>query len=391
MKFISVKQDTSKFVEKIFEVTQAAKADGDPDAINATAGCLYDEEGKLFTYKSVFACERQLGSSQKASYASSPTGNKEYLDAISKYILEDRVTNNYQALATPGGTGALYTSMKLTLDADDTIIIPEIAWGNYENMAKELNLNVIRYDVYSLADLFLQVDSIENDKVFVLINSPCENPLGHAYTYEQWQEIFNKLNGLNKEVILVLDVAYIDYATNNPKQFFELFNDISDNVLILICASTSKSFSFYGERLGAMIAINNSLEIVDTIINIGSRFARSMWSNCNNGAMLAVAEVLNKHYEEYLEERDTSIAMLRKRTALFALEASECALEHYPYQDGFFVTIKVADKKHKEELHKRLIANHIYTVSVNKGLRIALCSVPLSKVQGLAKRIKELM
>ena len=390
MEFIASKINKERFTEKVFKVTQAAKADKDPSTINATAGCLYDEEGNLFTYKIVAECEKNIPSKQKFAYAASPSGNKEYVNAISKYILEDRVKNNYKTLATPGGTGAVYTSMKLTLDEGDTIILPKIAWGNYNDMVKQLNLNVIRYDVYDLDDLFSKIDSIDG-KVYVLINSPCENPLGFAYSYEQWQKIINKLNNLNKEVVLALDIAYIDYASNEPKKFFELFNNINDNVLVLICASTSKSFSFYGERLGAMIAINNNSELVDKIINLSSRLARAVWSNCNNGAMLTVTEVLNKHYDEYIIERDNAIKMLKTRVNTFISEADECGLVYYPMQDGFFITLKVEDDDYKEELHQRLMDNHIYTLTVNKGIRIAVCSIPLNKIHGLARRIKELM
>ena len=390
MEFIASKINKERFTEKVFKVTQAAKADKDPSTINATAGCLYDEEGNLFTYKIVAECEKNLPSKQKFAYAASPSGNKEYVNAISKYILEDRIKNNYKTLATPGGTGAVYTSMKLTLDEGDTIILPKIAWGNYNDMVKQLNLNVIRYDVYDLDDLFSKIDSIDG-KVYVLINSPCENPLGFAYSYEQWQKIINKLNNLNKEVVLALDIAYIDYASNEPKKFFELFNNINDNVLVLICASTSKSFSFYGERLGAMIAINNNSELVDKVINLSSRLARAVWSNCNNGAMLTVTEVLNKHYDEYIIERDNAIKMLKTRVNTFISEADECGLVYYPMQDGFFITLKVEDDDYKEELHQRLMDNHIYTLTVNKGIRIAVCSIPLNKIYGLAKRIKELM
>ncbi len=390
MEFIASKINKERFTEKVFKVTQAAKADKDPSTINATAGCLYDEEGNLFTYKIVAECEKNLPSKQKFAYAASPSGNKEYVNAISKYILEDRIKNNYKTLATPGGTGAVYTSMKLTLDEGDTIILPKIAWGNYNDMVKQLNLNVIRYDVYDLDDLFSKIDSIDG-KVYVLINSPCENPLGFAYSYEQWQKIIDKLNNLNKEVVLALDIAYIDYASNEPKKFFELFNNINDNVLVLICASTSKSFSFYGERLGAMIAINNNSELVDKIINLSSRLARAVWSNCNNGAMLTVTEVLNKHYDEYIIERDNAIKMLKTRVNTFISEADECGLVYYPMQDGFFITLKVEDDDYKEELHQRLMDNHIYTLTVNKGIRIAVCSIPLNKIHGLARRIKELM
>ena len=60
MKFLRKKENTNRYVDSIFSVVNAAKADKDKDAINATAGCLYDEEGKLFTYKSVFDAEKAI-------------------------------------------------------------------------------------------------------------------------------------------------------------------------------------------------------------------------------------------------------------------------------------------------------------------------------------------
>ena len=61
---------------------------------------------------------------QKASYAQSPSGNKEYIEAISDFVLEDKVKNNHGAIATPGGTGAIYTAIKTCLDDNDTIFLP---------------------------------------------------------------------------------------------------------------------------------------------------------------------------------------------------------------------------------------------------------------------------
>ncbi len=387
MKFLKENINTNEYIDNIFTVVNAAKKDKDPSTIDATAGCLRNEDGKLFTYKTVFDNESKIESIKKASYASSPSGNKEYVDAICKYILEDRVRNNYDAIATPGGTGALHTAIKLSLNDGDTIIFPEISWGNYKVIAQENNLNVLTYDVYDLGSLFNAIDSCDK-KAFVIINSPCENPLGHSYTNDEWQRIFEKINNSNKDIILLIDNAYMDYAYNDPKMFFELFNNINDNVLVLVAVSCSKSFSYYGVRLGALIAINNDLEFLNKYINYASRLARTTWSNVSNGAMINVTDILNNHYDEYIKERNESVAMLKRRTDLFITQANEAGLQTYPYTEGFFVTIKMDNMDLRDEAHKKLIDNHIYTIKVNKGLRVGLCSVPFNKIDGLAKRIK---
>ena len=390
MKFITASKNLNRYVDNVFSVVRAAKADNDVNKINATAGCLCDETGKLLTYNTVFDNEKNITNIQKASYASSPAGNDDYIKAITNYILEDKVTNNHGGVATAGGTGAIYAAMKMCLQENDNIIYPEIAWGNYKIMATEFNLKPLTYNVYDLDDLFAKIDSCER-KAFVLINSPCENPLGHSYTYGEWQKIMDKLNNSDKEIVLLVDNAYMDYGYNEPKEFLSLFNNISDNVLVLLACSCSKSFSYYGVRLGALLAINNDAEFIDTFVNLASRLARSTWSNINNAAMLNVTQVLTEHFDEYVKERDESIKMLKNRSDLFIAQAKECELETYPYSDGFFVTLKFEDLNRRDEVHQRLIDNHIYTIKVNKGIRIGLCSVPLDKVDGLAKRIRDLL
>ena len=390
MKFFRKNQNTNDYVDSIFPVVTAAKLDHDEKAINATAGCLYNEDGKLFVYDCVFKNESEMDVRKKAAYASSPSGNKNYIDAISKYVLEDKVTNNYAAIATVGGTGALYASVRLFLDEGDKVIYPEISWGNYKVIAQENNLKSLTYNVYDLDDLFAKIDMCEN-RVFLVINSPCENPLGHSYTKQEWSMIFNKINNLNKEVVLLIDNAYMDYAYNDPKNFFDEFNHLNDNVLVLIAVSCSKSFSYYGVRLGALIAINNDAEFITKFENMASRLSRTTWSNVSNGAMNNIAEVLNNKFDEYVKQRDESKEMLKKRSDMFIKQANECGLQTYPYTEGFFVTLKVDDLNKRDEIHKRLMDNHIYTIKVNKGIRVGICSIPLAKLDGLAKRIKDLL
>ena len=389
MKFIKANHNNNKYVDNIFSVSNLAKQDNDPCAVNGTAGVLRDENGKLFTYETVFNNERKLSDVVRASYAQSPAGNDAFIKAISRYVLDSRVKNNFNAIATPGGTGALYVAMKMCLDNDDTIIYPNIAWGNYKLMAEEFNYKIVTYDIYDLDDLLNKIDGVE--KPFVIINSPCENPCGHSYSYEDWQKIISKFNSLGREAILLNDNAYIDYAYGDSRKFMELFDEISDDVLVLMASSCSKSFSYYGERLGALVAINNDKEYVDAFINLASKLARTTWSNANNSAMVNVAQILDDHYDEYIKERNASVDLLKKRTDLFIEQAKEVGLEHYPYNEGFFVTLRFEDLDYRDTVHQRLIDNHIYTIKVNKGIRVGLCAIPLNKVDGLAKRIKDLM
>ena len=118
--------------------------------------------------------------------------------------LDKLETGKSARISKVGGTGALYTSARLFLEQGDKVIYPEIAWGNYKVIAQENNLESLTYDVYDLDSLFNKIDMCD-DKAFIVINSPCENPLGHSYTNDEWCKIFDKLNNSNKEIVLLID------------------------------------------------------------------------------------------------------------------------------------------------------------------------------------------
>ena len=158
-----------------------------------------------------------------------------------------------------------------------------------------------------------------------------------------------------------------------------------------MAVSCSKAFSYYGQRLGALIVINNDPDFIELYTNLASRLARTTWSNLNNAGMINVANVLNDHYQEYREELEAAKGMLKKRVDLFVRQAEECGLELYKFSDGFFVTLKMPDNDTRDAYHQRLIDNRIYTIKVNRGIRLGLCSVPLKTVDGLAYKMKGLL
>ena len=387
MKFIRNKINSKKYIDNVFSVSSKAK--NDPSGINASLGCLFDEEKKIYIFDSIYKNEKNVSSKINASYAN-PIGNNDYLRTIKDYILNNHVKNNNQIIATSGGTGAIHIGIRTCLDEGDSIVLPNIGWGNYSVMADEMNLNIINYDIYNINSLLNIIDEAKG-KVFIIINSPCHNPCGHSYSYDEWKTLINKMNTCDKEVIILNDIAYIDYADEECKKYFDLFNNINDNVLILIAHSCSKAFSYYGKRVGALIAINNDMNFLDTYINYCTRVARTTWSNVNNGAMQNIADVLTNHREEYELEKKKAVNMLQERANLFLKQADTCGLEYYPYTNGFFITLKFNDLNKRDNVFDKLVANHIYTVKVNKGLRIGICSLSFNEIDGLANKIKSLL
>lgn len=379
-------KDVKRFVDGVFAISSMAKQDSSPDTINATVGCLCGEDGKLVAFKSVFDCVNNVSDRDKASYAKSPAGNPDFREAIAKYILEDKAKG--QAVATSGGTGSITLALELCRNSGQKVLIPSVSWGNYKQILNERDLEAVLYDIYDLNDLLSKIES--EDKPFVIINSPCENPTGHSYTLEQWKKILDALSS-KEESILFNDIAYMDFAYDEGyKDYLKLFNDLDKNVLVFIGASCSKSFSFYGERLGALIIINKDEEFVDLFVNQCELHIRTSYASCNNAAQIAITDLLNNHLDEYNKEKLEYRSLLKQRSDLFIKEAKEVNLSLYDYKEGFFVTVKYDDNDLRDRVHKALLDNHIYTVKINHGIRVGVCAASVAKTKGLAKRIKEI-
>ena len=115
------------------------------------------------------------------------------------------------------------------------------------------------------------------------------------------------------------------------------------------------------------------------------------YSNVNNGAMKTIVELLNNHYEEYISEKDYYISLLKKRSNIFINECKDNGLDIYPYNEGFFVTLKFDDNNIRDEAFEKLFKEHLYFIKMNKGIRVGICAIPIKDIYGLAKRIKSII
>ena len=395
MKFINQNLNPDKLIDGVFPVLKAAKEDLDPSKVNATIGSLCDENNNFVTFNSFYDEYHNLDNKIFARYAESISGNPDFNEAVLKHVLEDKVKLYTSTIATSGGTGAVSLTIKNILNRDDIILLPNIGWSSYSLMAKEYGLNILNYDIYNLDDLIEKIKyiSTKQSKLLVVINSPCHNPCGLSYTKDDFNKIISCLNNLNMPCVLLNDIAYIDYSNDlkHSRDYMDAFNYINDNVLVVVAFSISKTMTSYGLRCGSAIIISKTKKDNDEVYNTFEKTARATWSNINNSAMYNFANVINNHLDDYNHEKDKYIKLIKERADLFIKEADEVGLNYYPYQEGFFITLKTEDNKKRDLIHASLIQNHIYTVKVNLGIRIAICSIALNDLKGLAKRIKSLM
>lgn len=405
MSFVKESVSQKPIVDTVFTIVKKAKEDkaksGEDVVVDATIGSLYDEEGKLVALDSVFSSLKNLDNRVLAAYAASFTGNEDFKDRVYQWVLDGNSHLHHEIIATPGGTGAVAMTIQECLEAGQTVILPEIAWGSYNLMAQMNNLQIATYALFE-EDHFniesfkhtCQMVMAQQNKLVVVINDPCHNPTGYSLNKEEWNEVIEFLNECSKThaVVLLNDIAYIDYAygQKQAKEYFSVFDQISDNIVVVVAFSLSKSMTSYGLRCGAAIIMGQREEAVQELKIVFEKDARATWSNINNGAMATFVDVMDHHLKAYDQERLHYVALLKERSDIFVKEAKEAGLKHYPYKEGFFVTLSM-DNETRDKYHEALMENHIYTVKVNLGIRVAVCSLSVDKIKGLAKKMKEIL
>lgn len=401
--FIRRGRDFSTFVDGAFGQMLACRRDMQlyPElTINATAGSLCGEDGKVTAYRTVYKVFDSVDSAVKASYATAVEGPPEYREEVFKWI--NRLNNikiPHRVVASAGGTGAVALSAFNCSNPGEEILIPGMGWINYRIMVDECDCRLALYDLLdgdelSTGDLMAQSRRImeSQGRLVVVINDPCQNPTGATFGKERWRELVAFYNELSESgpVVIVNDMAYLDYDFDYGRstEYLECFNDITENVAVLLAFSCSKLLTAYGMRLGALVALAKRDEDAEALSSTCIRYGRTNWGNVNNGLMAAFVEIMRNHREELIAEKQEAIESLKARSEAFVDGCRQEGIDIYPYFGGFFITVRVEGPELLDKAVEKLAEDHIYTVKYPKGIRFAVCSMRLKDCKAAPPRIR---
>ena len=392
----------------IFAASMAAVAKeaeiGSDKVTNATIGAILDEEGKLVCLPTVEKVLRSLPTKELIAYAPI-SGLPEYLESVVTATFGNSRPEGYiAAVATAGGTGVLHHAIWNYTDAGDTVLTSDWYWGPYDVLCKDMDRKLATYNMldesnkYNLPSLKAKVKEIfaKQNSLLLIINTPAHNPTGYSLSESDIEGVVNCLKeateGNGKKAILLLDIAYIDYAGEKEevRKFFKKVSNLPENILTIVAYSMSKGFTMYGQRTGAMIGISSNADVIQEFKDINQYTSRATWSNINRPSMKTLAIVYNdKELLKAVEnERDFYYKMIKARADLFTKEAEECGLKMLPYIAGFFLSIPA---KNPKAICEKLHEYNIYAVPLAAGVRVALCAVPLKKIVGMPAKIKAAM
>ena len=312
--------------DPIFGLTEAYTADQRAGKVNLGVGVYYTDEGKVPLLRAVLEAEKELVAKQSPRAYVPIEGPNPYNSAVqnllfgadSPLIKEGRVVT----AECLGGTGALRVGGDFVkrLDTNAPAAISAPSWENHRGIFESAGYQVLEYSYFDPktrgVDFEGMVKSLESfpAKTLVILHACCHNPTGADLTPDQWKKIISICQ--TRQLIPFLDIAYQGFATGIEEDgaAVQLFAD--SGMSFFVSSSFSKSFSLYGERVGALSIVTQSKEESARVLSQLKRVIRTNYSNPPTHGAAIVAMVLNspklrQMWEDELAEMRERIKAMR--------------------------------------------------------------------------------
>lgn len=384
--------------DPIFALNAEAKArhaKGE-DILNATIGALLNDDGSLAILPSVARALREVPAEVVAAYAPI-AGREDFLSAV-RVDAVGQYHGSSVAVATPGGTGALRHAITAFLEPGQSLLTSSYYWEPYQTIAAENERGIATFEMFT-ASLGFNVEAFEaalttqltrQGRALVVLNSPCHNPTGFSMSDDEWLATVSVLSRAAERgpITLVLDVAYAHFTAQPVAHIVQRLEALFGKVMLLVAWSGSKAFTFYGGRVGALVALHPDPHVLRKTRAALAYGCRGVWSNCNAGGMAAVAKALSDPSLklEVQRERDALRALLDARATRFEALAAPAGLRFPRYGGGFFSSVFCKDAEQTADAMRKL---GVYVVPIGAdAVRVALCSVPEKRLERLVDALR---
>ncbi|MFN9807252.1 MAG: aromatic amino acid transaminase [Betaproteobacteria bacterium] len=314
--------------DPIFGLTEAFNADTRPTKVNLGAGVYSSDDGKVPLLRAVREAEkRRLEAAQPRGYlpidglAAYDTAVQTLLFGASSPVLTEGRVVTAQAL---GGTGALKIGADLIKRFNPTarVLISDPSWENHRALFEGAGFIVEQYPYYdpathgvNFAGMLAALNAAPAGTVVVL-HACCHNPTGVDMTPAQWAQVVDVVRA--RGLLPFLDMAYQGFADGIDADgaAVRLFADAG--MSFFVASSFSKSFSLYGERVGALSIVAASKDEATRVLSQLKRVIRTNYSTPPTHGGTVVATVLaepalRQMWEAELGEMRDRIKAMRNR------------------------------------------------------------------------------
>ena len=286
--------------DPILGVTEAYVADQNPRKVNLGVGVYTDDDGKVPLLECVRRAERaQIDAAPPHSYLPID-GLQAYDRAVMQLVFgaELAASGRIVTVQALGGTGGLKIGADfLRLVAPQAQVwISEPSWENHRALFENAGFKVNAYPYYEpkthgvdFDGMRAALDGLPAGSI-VLLHACCHNPTGVDLTQAQWQAVLEVVQ--RRALVPFIDLAYQGFGDGIDADGFAVRLFAGAYSPVFVSSSFSKSFSLYGERVGAFSALTESADEAARVLSQVKRIVRTNYSNPPTHGGRIVATVL---------------------------------------------------------------------------------------------------
>jgi aromatic-amino-acid transaminase len=288
--------------DPILGMTEAFNADPNPAKVNLGVGVYFDENGKLPILQCVLAAEKQLAEAPKPRGYLPIDGIAAYDRAVQQLVFgvdcpalrEGRVAT----VQTLGGTGGLKVGADFLqrLNPGAKVLISDPSWENHRALFMQAGFEVENYPYYDVASRGIRFDAMlaalqaAAPGTVVVLHACCHNPTGCDLDAGQWDQVVQVLKA--RGLVPFLDMAYQGFGDGIAEDGAAVQLFLRSGMDFLVSTSFSKSFSLYGERVGALSVVCASQDEAARVLSRLKVLIRGNYSNPPTHGATVVSMVL---------------------------------------------------------------------------------------------------
>ncbi len=313
--------------DPILGLNEAFAADTRADKVNLGVGVYYDENGKLPLLNCIKQAEEERTAQSPARGYQPIEGAAAYNKAVQQMIFgaghpllaQDRVVT-IEAL---GGTGALKVGADYLkqLLPQSAVAISDPSWENHRALFETAGFAVHNYKYYDptsrgvdFAGMMASLKALPARSIVVL-HACCHNPTGADLSDHQWDEVVAAC--ASGSLVPFLDMAYQGFGQGLFEDAVALRKFADAGLNFFVSSSFSKSFSLYGERVGALSIVTGSADETKRLLSQVKRVIRTNYSNppTHGGALVTMVlstPALKALWEEELAAMRNRIRAMRE-------------------------------------------------------------------------------
>ncbi len=289
--------------DPILGLNEAYNAETNPAKVNLGVGVYFGDDGKIPLLAAVKAAEKARLETQPPRGYQPIEGTPAYNGAVQNLLFgkDSELLAAGRAITAQclGGTGALKVGADYLkrLLPDATVYISDPSWENHRALFEAAGFPVKDYKYYDPATRGVDFAGMKAAlaampaKSIVVLHACCHNPTGADLTAAQWAEVVAAVK--EKNLVAFIDMAYQGFADGIKQDAVALDLFAASGLQFFVSSSFSKSFSLYGERVGALTIVTAGKDESARVLSQVKRVIRTNYSNPPTHGGAVVAAVLS--------------------------------------------------------------------------------------------------